>query len=128
MNSPYDASTKEKDLVSYELFIDNSLDKLGFRKNTLGTKYLKDLILYIFSKNIYDLFVDRICIEFLEYKEIKHISKKNFITRIEYAIQNVDNIKFKNNFKSVFKTEYDIYYKTPKNLIILFLNVLVNLK
>lgn len=128
MNNSYDIFTKEKDLVSYELFIDNSLDKLGFRKSILGTKYLKDLILYIYSKNIYDLFVDRICMEFLEYNKIKYISKKNFITRIEYSIQNVDNIKFKNNFKNVFKTEYDIYYKTPKNLIILFLNMLSRLK
>ena len=38
-------NTKEKELVSYELFVETSLDKLGFRKNTLGTRYLKDLIL-----------------------------------------------------------------------------------
>ena len=33
-------NTKEKSLVSCELFIETSLDKLGFRKNTLGTKFL----------------------------------------------------------------------------------------
>ncbi|MGN1299459.1 MAG: hypothetical protein ACI4UE_05730 [Candidatus Scatovivens sp.] len=78
MNNSYNY-IKEKDLVSYELFIESSLDKLGFRKNTLGTKYLKDLILFTFSQKIYDIFIDKICIEFLDYKNLNHISKKNFI-------------------------------------------------
>ena len=117
-------NTKEKSLVSYELFIETSLDKLGFRKNTLGTKYLKDFILFTFNQNYYDIFIDKITLEFLKSKNITHISKKNFITRIEYAIKNVDYQKFKNNFYSVFHTEYDIYYLSPKNIVILFISAL----
>ena len=117
-------NTKEKELVSYELFVETSLDKLGFRKNTLGTRYLKDLILFTFNQNYYDIFIDKISIEFLKLKNINHISKKNFITRIDYAIKNVDYSKLKNNFYSIFHTEYDIYYLSLKNIVILFINAL----
>ena len=117
-------NTKEKELVSYELFVETSLDKLGFRKNTLGTRYLKDLILFAFNQNYYDIFIEKISIEFLKFKNINHISKKNFITRIDYAIKNVDYSKLKNNFYSIFHSEYDIYYLSPKNIVILFINIL----
>ena len=123
MNNLYN-NTKEKELVSYKLFVETSLDKLGFRKNTLGTRYLKDLILFTFNQNYYDIFIDKICIEFLNSKNINHISKKNFITRIDYAIKNVDYSKLKNNFYSIFHSEYDIYYLSPKNIVILFISAL----
>ena len=117
-------NTKEKELVSYELFVETSLDKLGFRKNTLGTRYLKDLILFAFNQNYYDIFINKFSIEFLNSKNINHISKKNFITRIDYAIKNIDYSKLKNNFYSIFHAEYDIYYLSPKNIVILFINAL----
>lgn len=117
-------NTKEKELVSYELFIETSLDKLGFRKNTLGTKYLKDLILFTFNQKIYNIFINRISTEFLKEKKIEYISEKKFLDNINYAIKNVDYQKFKNNFNIVFKAEYDIYYLSTKNIVILFLNIL----
>ena len=117
-------NTKEKSLVSCELFIETSLDKLGFRKNTLGTKYLKDLILFTYEQNIYNIFINRISSDYLEYKQLNHISQKMFLDNINYAIKNVDYQKFKDNFYSVFHSEYDIYYLSTKNIVILFLNIL----
>ena len=117
-------NTKEKSLVSYELFIETSLDKLGFRKNTLGTKYLKDLILFTYEQNIYNIFINRISSDYLEYKQLNHISQKMFLDNINYAIKNVDYQKFKDNFYFVFHSEYDIYYLSTKNIVILFINAL----
>lgn len=117
-------NTKEKSLVSCELFVETSLDKLGFRKNTLGTKYLKDLILFTYHKKIYNIFINRISLDYLEHKQLNYISQKMFLDNINYAIKNVDYQKFKNNFYSIFHSEYDIYYLSTKNIVILFLNVL----
>lgn len=121
MKPLYDNSTKDKELSYY---IETSLDKLGFRKNTLGTKYLKDFILFIFKEDVYEIFIDKLSVKFIKFMKIEHISSKNFITRIDYSIKNADIQKFKNNFYSVFKVEYDIYYLTIKNIVILFINAL----
>ena len=119
MQKIYDNSTKDKELSYY---VDILLDKLGFRKNTLGTKYLRDLILFIYFNNVYDIFIDKACINFLKSKNIMHISKKNFINRLDYAIKNVDIDKFQKNFYSIFHIEYDIYYLSVKNIVILLVN------
>lgn len=121
MNYFYDTSTKENCNISYELFIQTSLAKLGFKFNTLGTIYLKDLILFIYTNNVYDVCIDKLCKEFLVNKNIYNISVKNFITRIDYSIQNVDNKKFQYNFYNIFNVNYDIYYRSVKNIINLFI-------
>lgn len=128
MNYFYDTSTKENCNISYELFIQTSLAKLGFKFNTLGTIYLKDLILFIYTNNVYDVCIDKLCKEFLVNKNIYNISVKNFITRIDYSIQNVDNKKFQYNFYNIFNVNYDIYYRSVKNIINLFICILNNIK
>lgn len=124
MNYFYDTFTKENCNISYESFIQTSLAKLGFKFNTSGTKYLKDLILFIYINNVYDVCIDKICKEFLINKNIYSISVKNFITRIDYSIQNVDNKKFQYNFYNIFHVDYDIYYRSVKNIVNLFIGIL----
>ena len=65
MKISYDNSTKEKEL-SYRVFIKESLEKLGFRKNTIGTKYLIELILFAFMKDYFNIFINRISIDFFK--------------------------------------------------------------
>lgn len=128
MNLVYDISTKDNSISPYSIFIDQTLDKLGFRKNTLGTKYLKELILYTYTNNIYNIFINRICKKYLLDKQLNTISETMFLDNIKYAIKNVDIYKFKNNFHKIFNTEYDIYYLSTKNIVILFVNILSNLQ
>lgn len=128
MNLVYDISTKDNSISSYSIFIDQTFDKLGFRKNTLGTKYLKELILYTYTNNIYNIFINRICKKYLLDKQLNTISETMFLDNIKYAIKNVDIYKFKNNFHKIFNTEYDIYYLSTKNIVILFVNILSNLQ
>lgn len=119
----YDNSTKEKEL-SYRVFIKESLEKLGFRKNTIGTKYLIELILFAFMKDYFNIFINRISIDFLKCMGIDDISLKQFLDNINYAIKNVDIDKFKSNFYLVFHNDYDVYYFSTKNIVVLFLGVL----
>ena len=41
MITKYDISTKDKD-VSYIEFVDMILDRLGFRRNNVGTRFLRE--------------------------------------------------------------------------------------
>lgn len=50
-----------------------------------------------------------------------------FLDNIKYAIRSVDIFKFKSNFRCIFNTDYDVYYLSTKNLIILFINALNHL-
>lgn len=122
--SQFDTCTNDKSTVSCGLVVERILDKLGFRKSTLGTKYFKDFIVYAYNKNDYDFFVNRTITEFLKDKKLTHISKKKYIDNMNYAIKNVDIYKFKDNFYSIFHTEYNLYYLTIKNITILIFNCL----
>lgn len=123
MKCSYDY-TKDVKYKSFEQLVNNSLINLGFNINIFGTKFLKDLILYTYFNQDYDIYFDKIVLDFFSYRSITNISVNTASHRICYAIQNVNNTKFKNNFYTIFNVEYDYYFKTPKNLLILFINIL----
>lgn len=118
-------STKDKSLNSYEYVLFTNLLKLGFKINNLGTKYLIKLLVFIIENQVYtdveDINIDYICSKFLKANPQITISKRGFKGRLEYAINNVDISKLKNNFNKVLNIEYDYDLVTLKNLIILFL-------
>lgn len=122
MITEYDISTKDKE-VSYIEFVDMILDRLGFRKNNVGTRFLREFVIYLYKKNPFEIINNEIE-EFLIEKNITNLTVINFIKRINYAIQYADNTKMKDNFFNVFHTQYDSYYLTPKTFIILILNML----
>ena len=117
--------TKDKKYKSYEKTIYNSLIKLGFRITNVGTTYLKDLILFAHFQNCYEINITKLAKEFMQYKNIDYISYKTFINSIDYAVKNVDNKKFKNNFEKVFDVEFDEYYNSAKILIMIFFNMFI---
>lgn len=127
MKNVYDSFTKDEEL-SYRLFLKTIFEKLGFRKNVMGTKYLIELILFTYEQDYFTIFLNRICADYLRYKNIHSISQKQFLDNITYAIKNVDIYKFKNNFYEVFHTEYTVYYLSPKNILILCLSAMEDLK
>ncbi len=116
--------TKDVKYKSFEQLVNNSLINLGFNINIFGTKLLKDLVLYSYFNQDYDIYFDKIVLEFFEYNSIKNISVNTASHRICYAIQNINNKMFKDNFYMIFNVEYDYYFRTPKNLLILFINIL----
>lgn len=118
--------TKDVKYKSFEQLVNNSLINLGFNINIFGTKLLKDLILYAYFNQDYDIYFDKIVSSFLAYRSINHVSVNTASHRICYAIQNVNNTMLKENFSSIFNIGYDYYFKTPKNLLILFINNLNN--
>ena len=124
MKSSYN-STKEKNLNSYEYVLFTYLLKLGFKINNKGTKYLIKLTLFILSNHLYtdieDINIDCICSKFLKENPQINISKRTFKGRLEYAINNSNTKKLKENFASVLNVDYDYYLITLKNIIILFL-------
>ena len=123
MVTKYDISTKDKE-VSYIEFVDMILDRLGFRKNNVGTRFLREFVIYLYKKNPFEILINNEIEEFLKEREIKNLPIINFIKRIDYAIRYADIKKIEDNFFKVFHTEYDSYYLTPKSFIILMLNVL----
>lgn len=126
MDNSYDY-TKDKNFISYEQFINNSLIELGFKVGNIGMKSFKSLILFTYyNKDNFESFnVEQICLEYLKENKIINISKRGFKRRIEYAILNVYNTNnLENNFKNVFNIEFDYYYISFKNLLILFMNIL----
>ena len=123
MITKYDISTKDKD-VSYIEFVDMILDRLGFRRNNVGTIFLREFVIYLYKKNPLEIIINDEIEEFLVERNIKKITIINFIRRINYAIQYADSKKMKDNFLNVFHTEFDLYYLTPKTFIIFMLNVL----
>lgn len=87
---------------------------------------MKHLIIYIFSNDYCDIYIEQVVLDFIKNNNIS-ISKRTFISNIEYSIYNTNFNKFKNNFYSVFNIEYDIYYKTTRNIVILLTNLLEKL-
>lgn len=125
MNCLYDY-TKDTKYKSFEQLVNNSLINLGFNINIFGTKLLKDLVLYSYFNQDYDIYFDKIVLDFFSYRSITNISVNTASHRICYAIQNINNKMFKDNFYMTFNVEYDYYFRSPKNLLILFINILNN--
>ena len=123
MRYSYDISTKDKE-ISYVNLVDSYLLDLGFGINKNGTKYLRDLILTAYFNQEYTLDINYTIITFLDINKIESINKNDFLKCIFYTINNINTRKSKENFNNIFETQYDIYYFTPKNLTILFMNLL----
>ena len=123
MRYSYDISTKDKE-ISYANLVDKYLLDLGFGINKNGTKYLRDLILTAYFNQSYSLDINLTIVTFFEINNIREITKNDFIKCIFYTINNINAQKSKENFNRLFKIQYDIYYFTPKNLTILFMNLL----
>ena len=123
MKTSYDY-TKDERYKSYEQLVYDSLIKLGFRITNVGTFYLKDLILFIYFNNYYEISITKVVNDFMKVNKIDYISSRTFINCMIYSINNYDQNLFKNGFKSVFSIEYDYYYCSVKNLIVLYVNLL----
>lgn len=123
MKTSYDY-TKDERYKSYEQLVYDSLIKLGFRITNVGTLYLKDLILFIYFNNYYEISITKVVNDFMKVNKIDYISSRTFINCMIYSINNYDQILFKTSFKLVFNIEYDYYYCSVKNLIVLFINLL----
>ena len=67
-----------KNNISYFDFIGRTLDQLGFKATFKGTNYLKHLIIYIFSNDYYNIYVEQIVVDFIKNNNIS-ISKRIFI-------------------------------------------------
>ncbi|MBR2247913.1 MAG: hypothetical protein IKN74_00890 [Clostridia bacterium] len=119
MKNSYDY-TKDEKYKSYEQFVYKSLIDLGFRITNVGTMYLKDLILFAYFNNYYEINVTKIVKDFMQYKNINYISYRTFINCIVYSINSITY----DSFKKIFKIHYNEYYNSTKNLIILFINML----
>ena len=126
MKTKYDISTKEKE-ISYVVFIDELLGKLGFKKNINGTKLLRELIIYLYIKDPFTIDIKKEITNLINQRGI-NISYDNYIKRIQYSIGYADISKMNKNFKQVFKTDFDYYYLSAKTLIILILSILEKTK
>ncbi len=123
MKTECDICTKEK-RISYSEFVDDILiDKLGMSITNSGTKYLRELIIYIYLKDPFEIFVDKEIKSFLKDNNIN----KNFNTiknKIKYAIDYANIEKIKNNFYVVFKVEYNPYFLTTKHIVEIVINLM----
>lgn len=123
MKSSYDY-TKDERYKSYEKFVYTSLLKLGFKLTNVGTMYLKDLILFAYFNNYYEIYITRIVNDYMISKNINYITYRTFINCIVYSIDNLDQKIFDSNFKNIFDMEYDCLNISIKNMIILYINKL----
>ena len=122
MKNSYDY-TKDEKYKSYEQFVYKSLIDLGFRVTNVGTMYLKDLILFAYYNNYYEIYVTKLVKDFMQYKNINYISYRTIINYMDYSLKNTSSMLSK-NFIKVFSFQFNYYYISIKNLLLLFLNLL----
>ena len=123
MKTKYDISTKDEKEVSYIEFVDTILDALGFNRANNGTRLLRFFIIYIYKKNPFDIDIKREINEFINDNNLNS-NYDSLKKRMQYAIDNCDKMKMKNNFYMIFHMEYDLYFLTLKNMVNFILNVL----
>lgn len=121
MQNLYDTFTKDKTKVSYEFWVEKSLINLGFCYSNAGTHYLKKMILYVFENDLDNVTMEKLYIEISKKTNKKPLAIKG---AIKYAINMINTTKAKSNFYKIFNYEYDYYFLTPKNLILLFVTLL----
>lgn len=110
--------------VDISCFLDITLSKLGFNNITKhGFIYYKAAVMLSLSIPEDDIILKDI------YTLITHTYNKPF-SKIKKNIDNLFNqiniTLFKENFKSVFKINFEYTYSTPKNLLILLSTLLKN--
>lgn len=123
MTTSYDY-TKDKRYNQYDKFIYNSLIKLGFRVTNVGAMYLKDLILFAYFNNYYEICITKIVKDFMKANNIDYISYRTFVNCIEYSINSCNIIQFNNNCQIILGISKDNVYLSSKNIIILYLNII----
>ena len=101
MKTSYDY-TKDEKYNSYEKFVYTSLLKLGFKLTNVGTMYLKDLILFAYFNNYYEIYITRIVNDYMTSKNINYITYRTFINCIVYSIDNLDQKVFDSNLEKRF--------------------------
>lgn len=112
MDSKYDTYTKDNVTVSYLLY--NLLFELGLNPSSKGTIYLKELITYVVSNNLYDYSYNDILKQFIQYN---HYENKNIKSNIKNALYRINTNKAKSNFKTYLNLQFDTYYLSPCNFI-----------
>ena len=121
MKNSYDY-TKDEKYKSYEQFVYKSLIDSGFRITNVGTMYLKDLILFAYYNNYYEINVTKLVKDYMQYKNVNHISHRTFINCIVYSIKNCDTNFCDNNFQQIFKVEKKFFFLSLKNILIILVN------
>lgn len=105
MDSKYDTYTKDNVTVSYLLY--NLLFELGLNPSSKGTIYLKELITYVVSNNLYDYSYNDILKQFIQKN---HYENKNVKSNIKNALYRINTNKAKSNFKTYLNLQFDTYY------------------
>ena len=117
MISEYDTCTKDKVKVSYLLYA--MLLELGLNPSSKGTIYLKELIEYVISNNLYDCSYKKILQLFVTAKQYE---SKNIQSNIKNSLYRINYTKAKENFTKYLNIEFDTYYLSPskfKNIVAL---------
>ena len=112
MDSKYDTYTKDNVTVSYLLY--NLLFELGLNPSSKGTIYLKELITYVVSNNLYDYSYNDILKQFIQKN---HYENKKVKSNIKNALYRINTNKAKSNFKTYLNLQIDTYYLSPCNFI-----------
>ena len=124
MKSSYDY-TKDNRYKSYEKFVYDSLLKLGFRITNVGTMYLKDIILFTYFNDYYEIVVTKIVKDYMSLKKLNNNSPRTFINCIEYSIKNCDHDSFNTNCQMILGISKENIYLSSKNIIILLINNII---
>lgn len=109
MKSEY-GSTKDK--VTYSLYA--LLFDLGLSPSNKGTIYLKELIKYIISNNLYDHTYKELLGQFASEN---HYDLKKIQSSIKNTLYRLDTAKAEKNFEKYFAIQFDAYYFSPNKFI-----------
>jgi len=104
------------------IFLDCTLSQLGLSYANIGTRYLKELVkLAYFNRDSLDLKYKDLCV--LLSKEL-NVKTKKISSNIYSSVSSINTNFAKKNFQNIFHIEYDIFFLTPKHLVVLLVNTL----
>ena len=116
MKTEYDSFTKDKEISYLGIIDDIMINKLGFRLNNGGTRYLRKLIIYLYKNDKEEYSIDAEIKNFIKEKKLS-INPRSFRNKIDYAVNNLRIDKVKKNFEEVFGIKYDPMELTVKNIV-----------
>ncbi len=108
-------------LKKIDLLITCIFLKLGLNLSNAGVRYLKELIKMAYISNELDIKYKELCNKL---SKKLNVSIKKVDSNIYTAVNTINVGLAKKNFPSIFHTEFDYYYISPKKLLVLFLNIL----
>lgn len=114
-----DCSNEEK--IPYELFLDSSLLLLGFNYSSIGTIFYKEILKIVYKNNSEYVKLDEL---FKQLSKVNNIPIRNIQNNIQSSFRRMNTNITEQNFRKVFGIDYNNFFITPKNLIVLFLNTL----